>query len=101
MITDVISPAAFASTEATHTTNPQLKALPSDYAITLRPHLRTRLVNQHPDGWPKPFMGTGRRTRQRRHRSAIEACPYPALRSLSGIIRARSVRRLMTCARLW
>lgn len=36
IITDVTSPAAFASTEATHSTNPQFKALPSDYAIALR-----------------------------------------------------------------
>jgi hypothetical protein len=35
MISDVISPAAFASTEATHHTNPQPKALPSDYAMAL------------------------------------------------------------------
>jgi hypothetical protein len=35
MITDVISPATFTSTEATHSTNPQLKRLLSDYAMAL------------------------------------------------------------------
>ena len=35
MITDVISPATFASTEATHSTNLQLSRLASDYAIAL------------------------------------------------------------------
>lgn len=36
IITDVVSPATFASTEATHTTKPQIRTLPSDYAIALR-----------------------------------------------------------------
>jgi hypothetical protein len=36
MITDVISPATFASTKAIHPTNPQLSTLSPDYAITLR-----------------------------------------------------------------
>jgi hypothetical protein len=35
MITDVISPATFASTKAIHSTNPQLSTLPPDYAIAL------------------------------------------------------------------
>jgi hypothetical protein len=35
MITYVISPATFASTEADHPANPQLKRLPSDYAMAL------------------------------------------------------------------
>jgi len=35
MITDAISPATFASTEAIHTADSQLRTLPADYAITL------------------------------------------------------------------
>ncbi|SDT15341.1 hypothetical protein SAMN04489716_2671 [Actinoplanes derwentensis] len=35
MITDVISPAAFASTEANYAANPQFRALPSDNAMAL------------------------------------------------------------------
>ena len=40
MITDATSPAAFASTEASHAANPQLKALLTDYAMALPPQLR-------------------------------------------------------------
>ena len=35
MITDAISPATFAPTEVSHSTKPQLKAEPSDYAMAL------------------------------------------------------------------
>lgn len=35
MITYVISPATFASTEADHPANPQLRRLPSGYAMAL------------------------------------------------------------------
>jgi hypothetical protein len=35
MITDAVSPAAFASTEAIHTANPQLRTRLPDYAIAL------------------------------------------------------------------
>jgi hypothetical protein len=35
MITDAISPAAFASTQANYAANPQLKALLTDYAMAL------------------------------------------------------------------
>lgn len=35
MITDVISPVLFASTEATQPANPEVRAVPSDYATAL------------------------------------------------------------------
>ena len=40
MITYVISPATFASTEANQAANPQLRRLPSDYAMALGPPSR-------------------------------------------------------------
>jgi hypothetical protein len=43
MITDVISPATFASTKAIHSTNPQLSTLPPDYAIALL-YVRMRIA---------------------------------------------------------